>query len=139
MRKAILFILIIVLFVTLFQPAFATTAENITVSPRYVCINNYAASLTVDESIGVANCSAWCYSVAGYTVEVSCTLQRKENSTWKTIKSWTSTGLEYASVDGYWAVYSGYIYRNLVIYTIRDSSGNIIEVESVTRAYNYPG
>lgn len=138
MRKILAAILAIMLLAMSALPCFAAAAEEPAVSPRYTYIAKNYVDLMINETTGIAECVASCYTAESYTVEVQCKLQRYENHFWVTEKSWTSFGHQYASICRDWAVYSGYTYRVYATFNIRDSADNILESETSSVSYYYP-
>ena len=138
MRKVLSIILTLALLMTCITTCFATESKASTISPRYTHIATNSVNLEINETTGVALCSATCYAPGTYTVEVECKLQRYQGGFWSTIKTWTSSGIRYASVYENWAVYSGYTYRVYVVFYVRDSAGNLLESATSSASYNYP-
>lgn len=138
MRKVISMLMSLVMFFTVAIPCFAATPDETVVSPRYTHISSNSVDLTINETTGIATCNATCYAPGTYTVEVECKLQRYQGGFWSTIKTWTSSGIRYASVYQNWAVYSGYTYRIYVVFYVRDSAGNLLESATSSASYNYP-
>ncbi len=62
-----------------------------------------------------------------YDAYVKVELQRKNGSSWTTIKTWTDRYEAYAMVSNYYAVTSGYQYRLKLTHKAYDSNGNLIE------------
>lgn len=138
MRKVLSAILAVLLVVSLTIPSFAATTDKNVVSPRYTYIKMLTANLSIDESSGVSNSRASCYSANGYTVEVECKLQQQTGSGWSTLKTWVATGNGYASINKDWAVASGYTYQAYITYRIRNAAGSVLESTSTSRTYVYP-
>ncbi len=63
----------------------------------------------------------------GYEAYVKVELQRKDGTSWTTIKTWTDRGGAYAMASSYYAVTSGYQYRLKLTHKAYDSNGNLIE------------
>ena len=138
MRRILTVILAIVLLATSALPCFAAEASTSVVGPRYTHINTNSVDLDINKTTGVANCFASCYAMGDYTVKVECKLQRYQGGFYSTIKTWTNSGSEYASVNQYWAVYSGYTYRVYAIFYVYDTAGNLLESATSSASYNYP-
>ncbi len=138
MRKILSVILAVLMVTVLAVPAFAAMPNTPVLSPQYTYIRTLSANLTIDEDVGVATCTATCYSESGYTVEITCKLQQYNGSTWVTMKTWTASGSRYASINKDWAVFSGYTYRVYVTYFVRNAAGSIVETTTSTRSYVYP-
>ena len=62
-----------------------------------------------------------------YDAYVKVELQRKNGTSWTTIKTWTDRYESYAMVSCYYAVTSGYQYRLKLTHKAYDSNGNLIE------------
>ena len=138
MRRILTFLLALALLATSILPCFANEAETPSVTPRYTHIALNTVNLDINETTGVATCSASCYAIGDYTVKVECKLQRYQGGFYSTIKTWTSFGSEYASVYRDWAVYSGYTYRVYAIFYVYDAAGNLLESATSSASYNYP-
>lgn len=62
-----------------------------------------------------------------YPVSVTVRLQVYKNGDWETLYTWSDSGTWSVTCEGYYAVYSGYKYRVIVLGYVYDSAGNIIE------------
>ena len=138
MKRLVSLILAVILMMSLAAPCLAAEADETVIQPRYTHITTNKVDLVIDETTGIAHCSANCYTAGNYTVEVQYKLQRYAASTWATFKTWTSTGNRYASVSQTWAVYSGCTYRGFATFYVRDSAGNLLEVATSSASYYYP-
>ena len=97
------------------------------VSPQYVEIVSVLASLSIDES-GLATCH--CTSSTDpvdRTITLKMELQQKQSSAWKTIKTWSVTGISPRSLTKTYAVKKGYDYQVSATVTVFDGNGNQIE------------
>jgi len=137
MKKIYSIILTIIVLFSMVIPAYAALPDP-PISPQYNYIDAYSVNLTINQSSGIASCSATCYTSSSKTVEIEYNLQRYMGSYWATVKTWTSSGTSYASLSKSWAVYSGYTYRGKATYRVYDSSGNLLETGSATKTYSYP-
>ena len=137
MRRVCAAMLAVVLLVLLTVPCFAATAEDNVIMPRFTYMKVLTAYFDIDENTGISTSRASCYSLSGYTVEVECELQRQRTNGWTTIKTWTSTGMDYAEVNKDWAVMSGYSYRMRATFTVYASNGNVLEMAVKARYYDY--
>ena len=137
MKRVFSWLLAIVLVLSLASPCLAVESEVDAVSPRYTYISTNKVGLSINETSGVAHCSAYCYTASYYTVEVQCKLQRYTGSSWVTLKTWSSSGTRYTSVSEDWAVVSGYTYRANVVFRVRDSAGNLLESVNSIDSYTY--
>lgn len=138
MKRAITAFLVLVLMLSLSMRSMAAQVEEDTVSPQYTYISSNSVSLVINENTGIATCSAYCYTVGTYTVEVECRLQRYTGSMWTTIQTWSASGAGHASLTKNWAVYSGCTYRAYAIYSVRDSAGNLLESDTGSKTYVFP-
>jgi hypothetical protein len=118
-------------------PCFAATPDENLIMPRFTYFKVLTAGLSIDEDTGVSSSNASSYSVAGYTDKIVCKLQRERTNGWLTLKTWTATGADYASIDQDWAVYSGYNYRIVVTFSVLDSDGTVLETLTKARYYDY--
>lgn len=138
MKRVMMLLLVVSLLWSFAIPAFATVPNDTVVQPRYTYIKTHITNLTIDETTGIATSKASCYAVGGNTVEIECKLQRYNGSSWTTIKTWTASGTNYASVNKDWAVYSGYTYRVYAAYRIRSTAGNLLESTTSSKTCIYP-
>lgn len=138
MKRVLTALLIMAMMLSLSMSCLAAQPDDYAVSPRYTHISTNKVGLTINETTGVASVSSYCYTVGQYTVGVECRLQRYTGSFWSTVKTWSASGTRYASVNENWAVYSGYTYRAYVIFTVRDSAGNLLESATSSDSYVYP-
>ena len=138
MRRILSVILTIFLLVVSVLPCFAAETDTTVITPRYTHIDINKVNLTINETTGIATCFASCYAIGTYTVKVECKLQRYQGGFYSTIKTWTNSGPEYASVYQNWAVYSGYQYRVYAIFYVYDSAGKLLESATSSASYNYP-
>ena len=125
MRKTINVICILVLIFLCAAPASAYTQNDI--MPFYDNINSVYANLTIDESTGIASCTGMISAKSLYPVSVTVRLQVYKNGDWETLYTWSDSGTWSVTCEGYYAVYSGYKYRVIVLGYVYDSAGNIIE------------
>lgn len=138
MRRILTAILAIILLITSAPFCFAAEVETPVITPRYTHIHNNAVDLDINTTTGIAECFASCYAPGNYTVKVECKLQRYQGGFYSTIKTWTNSGSEYASVYQNWAVYSGYTYRVYAIFYVYNSAGKLLESATSSASYNYP-
>lgn len=137
MKKIFAIILATVLFVLMVTPVYAALPDP-PITPQYNYIDTYSVGLSIDKSTGIASCSASCYTTTNNTVKIEYDLERYMGSYWATVKTWTSSGTSYASLNKSWAVYSGYTYRGFATYSIYNSAGNLLETGSASKSYAYP-
>lgn len=138
MKKAFLLFLAISMLLSTGATVFAAVVPgDVIISPRYAYIDNTYTSLTIDQNTGISTSIAQCYA-AKNTVEVECTLKRYVGAIWTPLKTWTSSGASYASIDEDWKVYKGSNYCIDVTFRIYNASGALLETASVTRYCAYP-
>lgn len=138
MRRILTAMLAIILLMVSVLPCFAAEIDTSVVTPRYTHIHNNKVDLDINTTTGIATCFASCFTMGDYTVKVECKLQRYQGGFYSTIKTWTNSGSQYASVNQQWAVYSGYTYRVYAIFYVYDSAGNLLESATSSASYNYP-
>lgn len=127
MKRILSLILVMVFFLGFAVPAFAAESES-AVSPRYTYIARLSSGLDIS-NLGIASCgsSCWVPNVGTGTVKFYCRLQRYENSTWKTVKTWSKTGGTSCVVSESYAVSSGYKYRLRNTCSVYSSAGVLLE------------
>ena len=137
MRRVITLILALATLATMTTTAFAALPEEPIVSPQYTYIEFISTGLTVqDATFGVLSISAYCLSASGTIVQIECMLQQYSGG-WNTIKTWNASGIVEATLDKQYAVAKGYSYRIYVTYSIRNSSGALLESTIKTRSCYY--
>ena len=105
----------------------AEALEQTPVMPRYTYIASTLVNITIDETTNVTTSNAFVCTYADYEVQITCKLQRYNNSKWNTVKTWTTSGVRYADLQKDWAVPSGYTYRTYATFSVYDSNGNLVE------------
>ena len=125
MKRILSLLLALVLFMGSAVPAFAAESES-AVTPRYTYIARMSAALEIS-SLGVANCGGSCYVPGADTVKFTCKLQRYEDSSWTTVKTWTDTDAPTCGLSKYYAVSSGYTYRVRTTCSVYNASGVLVE------------
>lgn len=138
MRRVFTVLLVVALMLSFARPCLAAQTDDNIVSPRYTHISTNKVGLSINENTGIATCSAYCYAVGTYTVEVECRLQRYTGSMWTTIQTWSASSTRYASIYKNWAVYSGCTYRAYALFSVRDSAGNLLESATSSKIYDFP-
>lgn len=125
---------IVCLLVSTMLPAFALNSDDI--QPRLTRIDGMGAEIFLTTSD-----RADCYSfveLVNTTDKVTLTmeLQRSSNgSSWTTIKSWSTTGSDFVSLDKSWyIVTSGYSHRVVATATAYNSAGVFMESVTATSA-----
>ena len=137
MKKICAFLMATILIVLTGIPVHAAIPDY-PVSPQYSIIEACDVDLIINRSSGVASCYASGYADGTYRVVIEYKLQRYMGSYWGTIKTWTSSGTSFASLEQTWAVSSGYTYRGHATCWVYDSAGNLLERGSVSKTYSYP-
>ncbi len=80
-------------------------------SPMFTCMRDASINLDID-SAGKATCTASLLTYSGYETKVDLELQQYKNSTWQTIKTWTSSSTStFTSISQNYYVVSGNSYR----------------------------
>lgn len=137
MRKIYVILLVTILLISMAIPAHAALPDP-PVTPQYDYIETCRVGLSINESSGIANCTASCYVATNNKVEIEYKLQKYMGSYWATVKTWTTSATSYVSLSQSWAVYSGYTYRGYATCRVYDSAGNLLETGSVSKTYSYP-
>lgn len=102
-----------------------------TVSPRYVNIRAFTASIDISSS-GKAECYTYIKTAnSSYSITVNMVLQRYVNDSWTTVKSWTSSGTGSLIMDKSYYITGDYYYRTGAAATIRDENGAFIETATI--------
>lgn len=125
MKRILSLFLVCTLLLSLALPVSAAVIDP--VQPCFAYIRSTYVSVSVNQSMGIANCYADCSANSGVTIVISGTLQQNKNNEWEDVKSWVRTGSGFVSLDKQWAVYSGYQYRLYVTYKIYNSAGILLE------------
>lgn len=101
------------------------------IRPAYMYISSFGAALEIN-SIGVATCEGiMSHILTDGSCELIIELKKLDsNKNWDTIATWTSTGLQKCADYRYRAVSRG-TYRVYVTAKVYDSSGNLVETQSV--------
>lgn len=130
MKKALSIIaLCLALILSVNVCAFATdtdldnSAEMI--DPRYKVISFIYINFTISDS-GRSNSCVDVQIGEGYTVELEVKLQKLDGK-WTDVRTWTTTGEEFITIDEPWYVVRGYDYRLRITATVHDQYGNFIE------------
>ncbi len=138
MRKIISLLLAMILILMCVFPATAAPSNNSIISPQYLQIQTASTNLTINQNTGVSTVTATCLVRNDCSVEIICRLQKYGDISWTTVKKWSTSDTFYASLEEYWAVYSGYTYRVYTTYIVRDTAGNFVESTSLTKSVVYP-
>lgn len=132
MKKVLAIVFIILVLVS--STASASAATKDAAELMYTYINSVGASLTIDETLGIATCSGRVNAKSIVPVKVTVRLQRYQDGSWKNVETWSETGTAGVTCTKYYAIYSGYSYRVYVTGYVYDSEGVIQETASV---YDY--
>lgn len=135
MKRIISFILVILLLPCLPIHTDAAVKDEIELQWQYV--NTIQASLTIDETLGIATCYGRITAKNTYPVKVEVRLQVYKNNTWTNLKTWTNTGTMNCSTTNQYAIARNYTYRVYVIGYVYNSSGIIIESASGTHTVEF--
>lgn len=136
MKRTISLLLAVVMLCSFSSYASAEEQRETSIMPRYTHIAATLVDLSINETTNVSTNEAYFFSYDDtLELQIECKLQRYNNSKWNTVKTWTASGMGEAEVYKYWAVPSGYTYRDYVTFKVYDSNGNL--VESVTRSDSY--
>ncbi|MBE6947504.1 MAG: hypothetical protein E7454_04560 [Ruminococcaceae bacterium] len=141
MRRIFAVLLTFVVLVSMVTPCFAAESEASAVAsraaaeseasavtPRYLCIALNAVDFYIEEaSTNTVTSDVYCLLYDNYEVQIVCELQRYNNSKWNTIKTWTSSGMQEASLTKSWVVPGGYNYRAYATFYIYDNQGFLME------------
>lgn len=137
MKRILPLLLVVALFLALASPTSAATVDP--VQPCFIYIDAVDLQLLINENTGIAYCQATCDAGSGVTIVLTGILQQYKNGRWNDVKSWVSTGSMFVSISKQWAVYSGYQYRFNVTAKIYNSSGTLLESDTSSVSYYYPG
>lgn len=125
MKRTLCLILALLLVMLMVMPVMATEEES-TVMPRYSYIARIYSGLQIG-TLGLSACQANCYAEAGDSVVLSAKLQQYDGSTWTTLKTWTATGTDIATLSKNYAVPKGYTYRLRANCAVYSASGVLLE------------
>lgn len=124
--KRVIYLIIAIILLQCFSFS-ASAAMKDELEPQFETINTVHASLTIDETLGVATCYGRITAKNLYPVEVEVYLQVYRNNRWDTLKTWTGTGTMNCSISNQYAIARGYTYRVYVIGYVYNSNGAIVE------------
>ena len=98
---------------------------------------HYSRILGIDVGLDISSSGrADCYGQVALdsisdTADLTMELQRSNGgNSWRTIKTWSTSGSDTVTLDKDWYVTSGYTYRVHVTVNVYTSSGNLAETES---------
>lgn len=136
MKKLLSIFLAVILLFSCVQPVRAAVVEPD--APCFSYISSVSASLTINESTGVARCYARCStSKSNVTITIIGTLQQYRSEKWNYVASWSKSGSPTVILDEQCTVSRGYQYRFVVYFYIYDTNGNLLESTSLIRVYDY--
>ena len=138
MKRRILSLVALVLLMTsiLVIPASAVD-ETSTVTPRYVNIMGFNASINVNSS-GKASCYSFVETAnTSYNIHLELTLQRYKDGYWTNVKTWSGDGTGELEMDKSWYVTPGYYYRTAASATVRTSGGSYVEGVTIYSQSDY--
>lgn len=137
MKKIITVCLFVIMVVFSVVPAFAVDSASVSnkgsISPMFVGISTMSASIDIDY-LGCATCAgSVSLSNNSYSVNFTVALQRYNGSGWTTIKTWSDTGYGYDGtiIEGYYYVPSSGTYRTASTAKVYNSSGSLIETQTI--------
>lgn len=138
MKRRIFSLVALMLLMTSLLSMPATAAEDTpSISPRYVNIMAFAASIDVNSS-GKASCHSFVETAnTSYTIHLEMNLQRYKDGYWSNVKTWSGDGTGEKSLDKSWYVTSGYYYRTAATATVRTSGGSFVEAVTIYSQSDY--
>lgn len=136
-RRTISLIALVLLMASILVMPASAAEETPTVTPRYVNIMGFNASISVNSS-GKAACYSFVETAnTSYTIYLSIALQRYKDGAWTTIKSWSGSGTGEVEMDKSWYVTSGYYYRTSATATVYTSGGSFVESVTIRSQSDY--
>ena len=127
-KKAFSLVLCMVMCMGLFAvPSFAAVKPGTdVVSPQNIAI---AATDNILElgSLGKLTCLGSTEVQDGYNAKVTVELQRHQNGSWTTIKTWSDYGDAFAAIEKDYYVTSGYYYRLKLTHQAYTAGGTLVE------------
>lgn len=103
----------------------------------YVDLDFITASIDINSS-GKASCYSYAITAtSSYTVALTMSIQRYKNGTWSSIKSWSTSGTGYASLNKSYYVTAGYYYRTAAFVTVQTSGGSYVESAAIYSPSKY--
>ena len=142
-RKSLICLLLVMCFLSSMGTVFAaepeTPVEPDPIEP-YVGLKSANGTISISSS-GIATCKGKVTLYAGYTAEVTVTLQRKSGSIWYDYANWSGSGSSPVVVSNSTSssIPSGYQYRTYVYVEVYDSNNNYVEsAEAWSSVKSYP-
>lgn len=133
-RLGLILILIISICINVFP---VSAAEIDEIQPLYDHIGSIYATLTINETLGIATCKGKIDATEIVPVKVVVRLQQYNDGKWSTVKSWNASGTASVSCIEQYAIYRGYTYRVSVTGYVYDSEGVILESGTVTHTVDF--
>ena len=125
MKRILSLTLAVVLLFALVIPVGAAEVDS-GISPRFTYISKVSTNLSIS-NLGVATCTGSSFATGVSSVKLICRLQQYKNGTWTTIRTWSDTGTNAATVAKSVAVYSGYTYRTYTSCYVYNAAGTLLE------------
>ena len=125
MKRVLCLILAFFLVIPAVVPVRAVEAET-SMMPRYSYIGRIYSGLSIG-TLGLSACQANCHAEAGDSVVLTAKLQQYNGSTWTTLKTWSATGEDFATLSKNYAVPKGYTYRLSASCSVYSASGVLLE------------
>lgn len=134
-RKLIAIVSLILVMASIMMLPVNAAENEISVTPRYVNISSFAASIDVTDS-GLAYCYSYIDTAnSTHKIYLSMGLQQYDGSSWDTIKTWSTSGTGEISYTKSRYVADGYYYRTVATATIYTSGGSYVETATVYSPY----
>lgn len=102
---------------------------------RGIVLSSFSADLDISSG-GTATCSCSARA-SGCTISVAMKLQRYQNGSWTTLKTWSANQSSPLSLSGTKTVASGYNYRVSATCSVYNSSGSFVESATTYSASKY--
>lgn len=138
MKRVYSLLLAVVMLSIMITPCLAVENKASAITPRYAYIATNFVDFSINQSTNVTTSNVYCCTHDNYEIQITCKLQRYNNSKWNTIKTWTTSGMEDVSLTKSWAVASGYTYRAYATFYIYDSDGILLETASNSNSKYFP-
>ena len=103
------------------------SAINVDAQPYYLSIARFSIQFDIPASGRSDIVGSVVSSSSDYSVNLTVELQQWKNSSWSTIKSWTTSGKGYVMIDENWYVVMGNKYRIHAAATVYDQNGKVLE------------
>lgn len=130
-KHALTLFLCLLLLVSPLIPTAAATMQDEGIQLHYTRIWGIDVGLNISLS-GRADCySQVVLDDTSDTAELTMELQRSNGgNSWRTIKTWSTSGSDTVTLDKDWYVTAGYTYRVYATVNVYTASGNLAETES---------